>query len=230
MKNRTAQAAGATRRAGAPSGTPEPLTIAVPKGRLHDDARALFAERGLRFSFEKRKLVAEDGSGRIRLMLVKNSDVPVYVNHGIAGLGICGDDVLYEHGLDYFRLMTLPFGSTRMCLAGRRDHNPDQDHGRLRVATKFTRFAHDFFHARGIPVEVIRLGGSVELAPVLGLAPYIVDLVETGSTLEANDLVVTEELAQISVQLIANPAYYKFRYERIDELIRILAGTAAGSP
>ncbi|TVR30186.1 MAG: ATP phosphoribosyltransferase [Spirochaetaceae bacterium] len=199
-----------------------PLTIALPKGRLHDRIHELFARCGLAFEFESRKLVAEDREGSVRLMLVKNSDVPVYVNHGIAGLGVCGDDVLYESGFDYFRLMTLPFGSTRMCLAGRRDHDPQQDHGRLKVATKFTRFAHDFFHQRGIPVEVIKLGGSVELAPLLGLAPYIVDLVETGSTLTANDLVVNEELTQIQVHLISNPAYYKFHYAQVNALVRRL--------
>ncbi|TVQ41271.1 MAG: ATP phosphoribosyltransferase [Spirochaetaceae bacterium] len=202
--------------------TEPPLTIAVPKGRLHDQVRELFERCGLAFDFAARKLVAEDRGGMVRLMLVKNSDVPVYVNHGIAGLGVCGDDVLYETAFDCFRLLTFPFGGTRMCLAARRDHDPNQDHGRLRVATKFTRFAHDFFHQRGIPVEVIRLGGSVELAPVLGLAPYIVDLVETGSTLAANDLVVTEELERISVHLIANPAYYKFRYAQVDRLVQRL--------
>ncbi len=199
-----------------------PLTIALPKGRLHDQIRELFARCGLAFKFESRKLVAEDREGSVRLMLVKNSDVPVYVNHGIAGLGVCGDDVLYESGFDYFRLLTFPFGGTRMCLAGRRDHDPQQDHGRLKVATKFTRFAHDFFHQRGIPVEVIKLGGSVELAPLLGLAPYIVDLVETGSTLTANDLVVNEELTQIQVHLISNPAYYKFHYAQVNALVRRL--------
>ena len=199
-----------------------PLTFAVPKGRLHDDIRALFAERNMPFEFENRKLVTDDQTGSVRFMLVKNSDLPVYVHHGIAGLGVCGDDVLYESGFDFVRLLTFPFGGTRMCLAARRDHDPSRDRGRLTVATKFTRFARDFFHNRGIPVEVIKLGGSVELAPVLGLAPYIVDLVETGSTLVANDLAVTEELTQISVHLIANPAYYKFHYAAVNHLVDLL--------
>ena len=204
-----------------------PLTFAVPKGRLHDDIRGLFNECGMPFQFENRRLVAEDQTGSVRFMLVKNGDLPVYVHHGIAGLGVCGDDVLYESGFDFVRLMSFPFGGTRMCLAARRDHDPAGDHGRLTVATKFTRFARDFFHNRGIPVEVIKLGGSVELAPVLGLAPYIVDLVETGSTLVANDLVVTEELAKISVHLIANPAYYKYHYAAVNRLVEQLHGTHA---
>ena len=193
----------------------EPLSLAVPKGRLLDQVQEHFARHGIHFAFEKRKLVAHDQHGLLKIILVKNSDLPVYVNHGIAGLGICGEDVLYESGSTFFRLATLPFGSTRMCLATKQEFDPAQDSGRLRVATKFTRFARDYFHGRGIPVEIIRLNGSVELAPLLGLAPYIVDLVETGGTLKANNLVVREDLAQIEVKLIANPAFYKYHYRRV---------------
>lgn len=205
-----------------PTPSTDKLTLALPKGRLYERSVELLRSCGFDILVEDRKLVAEDAGGRLRVMLVKNSDLPTYVYHGIAGLGVCGTDVLYESGYEFFRLMELPFGRTRMCLASRTDHDPDTDTGRLRVASKYTRFARDCFQDRGIPCEIIRLAGSVELAPVLGLAPYIVDLVETGNTLAANNLRVVEELADVSVVLIANPAYYKFHYKSIDALVDIL--------
>ncbi|NBB90876.1 MAG: ATP phosphoribosyltransferase [Spirochaetes bacterium] len=199
-----------------------PLTLALPKGRLFDQTQEHFARRGIYFEVEKRKLVAYDTGGLLKIILVKNSDLPVYVNHGIAGLGICGADVIYESGQSFFTLHEFDYGSTTMSLATRRDYDPEEDRGHMTVATKFTRYARDYFHRRGIPVEIIKLNGSVELAPVLGLAPYIVDLVETGSTLHANDLVVREELERINVHLIANPAYFKFHYRRVNDFLKRL--------
>ena len=198
------------------------LTIALPKGRLQSRIESFLTGAGMPISFDDRKLVATDDSGTLQAMLVKNSDLPTYVHHGIAGLGICGTDGIYESGYPFFELMEMPFGSTRMCLAARADRRETFDRGEVRVATKFTRFAQDYFMSRGIAAEVIRLGGSVELAPVLGLAPYIVDLVETGETLRANGLEVVEELSQVKVVLIANPAYYKFHYRSIDQLVDTL--------
>jgi len=198
------------------------LTIALPKGRLLDRFQEHLAACGIRIAFEDRKLIAEDDSNTLRAFLVKNTDLPVYVHHGIAGLGVCGRDVLYESGYDFFRLLKFTFGSTRMCLATKREQADRAVPGHLTVATKYTRFARDYFQTRGIPVEIIRLNGSVELAPLLGLAPYIVDLVETGSTLKANNLTVVEELEKIGVYLIANPAYYKFNYRRVDTLVSLL--------
>jgi ATP phosphoribosyltransferase len=200
----------------------ELLSIALPKGRLQHRIQDYLETVGRAIRFEDRKLVAEDSTGSLTAMLVKNSDLPTYVHHGIAGLGICGTDVLYESGYRFFELMEMPFGSTRMCLAALSGHDPAESRGILRVATQYTRFAQDCFSNRGIPAEVIRLGGSVELAPVLGLAPYIVDLVETGNTLRANGLEVVEELATVTVKLIANPAYYKFHYRSIDDLVDTL--------
>jgi ATP phosphoribosyltransferase len=194
-----------------------PLSIAFPKGRLFDRSRELFAAKGISIDFDERKLVARDEEGSIESFLVKNSDLPTYVKHGIAGIGVCGGDVLYESGTRFVNLGTLPFGSTRMCLAAKRGFSGSADRV-MKVATKFTRFAKDYFHGRGIPIRIIKLNGSVELAPILGLAPYIVDLVETGTTLEANDLEVLEELETIRVHLIANPAYYKLNYERVNAL------------
>ncbi len=207
-----------------------PLTVALPKGRLLEQTQEFFEGAGLGFDIEQRRLVAKDREGGLRIMFVKNSDVPTYLHHGIAGLAICGEDVVYESGHPFFRLLEMPFGGTRICLATREDFDPERDtSGRMRVATKFTRFTRDFFHRRGLPVEVIRLNGSVELAPILGLAPYIVDLVETGSTLKANNLVVREELTQIKVHLLANPAYYKYYFRQIDALVARLRAAMSGA-
>ncbi|MFW6337312.1 MAG: ATP phosphoribosyltransferase [Alkalispirochaetaceae bacterium] len=203
----------------------EPLKLALPKGRLLDQTVAFLRERGMEFSFRKRELVAADEERNIQIMMVKNSDLPVYVHHGIAGLGVCGTDVIYESGHSFFELFTFPFGQTRICLAGRdEDLLPGAAREAVTIATKFTRFTRDFFHDRGIPVEIIKLNGSVELAPVLGLAPFIVDLVETGSTLEAHNLNVLQELARTEVKLIANRPYYKYHFRRIEELLQELEG------
>jgi ATP phosphoribosyltransferase len=201
-----------------------PLTLALPKGRLFEEVGEYFAARGIEFRFEKRKLVAHDESGLLKIFLVKNSDLPTYVGHGIAGLGISGEDVLYESDFPFFRLHHFDFGATTMCLAGLAGYEAEDVERTLTIATKFPRFTRDFFHARGVPVELIKLNGSVELAPLLGLSPYIVDLVETGNTLRANKLEVFEELRRIGVYLIANPSYYKLHYRGINKLLELLDG------
>ncbi len=206
------------------------LSVALPKGRLLESISEAFKQVSVNVSFDDRKLVSRDADQGLEFFLVKNSDLPVYVNFGIAGLGICGGDVLYESSFPLVRLATFPFGSTRMCLAHRSDHDPETDIGTLSVATKFIRFARDYFHELGIPVQVIRLNGSVELAPVLGLCPYIVDLVETGSTLKANNLVVAKELAVMKVHLVANPAYYKFHYRRVNSFVERLLDSGIAEP
>ena len=158
----------------------------------------------------------------MKFFLVKNADLPTYVSHGIAGLGICGEDVLYESGFPFFQLHTFSFGFTRMCLAGKAGSKPLTEESSLKVATKYPRITSDYFHKKGKAVQIIKLNGSVELAPVLGLAPYIVDLVETGSTLEANNLEIFEVIREIRVHLIANPAYYKLHYERVNNIVKML--------
>ncbi|MDA3949016.1 MAG: ATP phosphoribosyltransferase [Spirochaeta sp.] len=201
----------------------QPITIALPKGRLFEKTSTLLRSCGYDLELGERQLVARERNDRLQAILVKNSDLPTYVHHGIAGLGICGSDVIYESGYDFFELLTLPFGKTRICLAGRSDEKDDHRTATsLTVASKFTRFTRDFFHHRGIPVSIIRLNGSVELAPVLGLAPYIVDLVETGSTLKAHDLEVKEVLGETEVKLVANRAFYKYHNKRIGAFVEEL--------
>ncbi len=196
-----------------------PLTLALPKGRLFEEVKKQFSLKGMGFSFDNRKLVAHDASGLLKIFLVKNSDLPTYVNHGIAGLGICGSDVLYETGYKFFKLHTFDFGSTSMCIAGKKGQTLEKRGRKLTIATKFTRFTRDYYHSKGIPVEIVKLNGSVELAPVLGLTRYIVDLVETGNTLKANNLEIYEKLKDIKVHLIVNPSYYKLHYQAVNNFV-----------
>ena len=199
------------------------LSIALPKGRLQQQVQDLLRTCHMPIEFTSRELIATNEKAGISAILVKNTDLPTYVSHAIAGLGVCGDDLIYESGGQFLKLLTLPFGSTRMCIAGKKSATPAggliPDSGHITVATKFTRFAGDYFHRLGIPTQIIKLNGSVELAPLLGLAPYILDLVETGTTLRENDLAVIDEVAVIRVHLIANPAYYKIHYEAVDAMI-----------
>lgn len=203
------------------------MTIALPKGRIFHSIRDHFAAARVHFSFDGRQLRVKDDDGRLEAFLVKNSDLPTYVHHGVAGLGFCGEDMLYESGFEFVRLLEAPYGATRMCLAAPAGvPNPLETEGQLTVATKFTRFTRDYFHAQGRAVDIIRLAGSVELAPLLGLSSCIVDLVETGSTLTANNLRIVEELDSIRVFMIANPAYYKLYYREIRDLVdRLECGT-----
>ena len=203
------------------------LTLALPKGRLTEQVQEHLSSRGIAIQFDKRKLVAEDTEGQLKVLLVKNSDLTTYVHHGIAGLGVCGDDVMIESGHQLIKLHTFDFGATRMCLAARQG-TPAPDGGSITIATSYIEFARMFFREQGQEVKLIRLNGSVELAPILGLAPYIVDLVETGGTLKANNLEVVQELAPIQVHLVANPSYYKLHYQAIDRLVATIraGGTA----
>lgn len=199
-----------------------PITIALPKGRLLDQVQELFTERGFPFSFKDRKLIASDPENRFEFLAVKNSDLPTYITHGIAGIGVCGSDVIYESGFHFYELLSFPFGGTKMCLAAKKETPLPPEGKKITIATKFTKFAREYYHSIATPVEIIKLNGSVELAPVLGLTDYIVDLVETGSTLKANNLEVLQTLENIEVKLIANPAYYKIHYREINKLIDIL--------
>lgn len=202
-----------------------PLTIALPKGRLFSPLLEFFSQRGIVFDFGKRKLTALDASNRLQGYMVKNHDLPAYVHHGIAGLGIAGDDAVAESGFSFVRVANLPFGGTRLCLAGPVGSPPPETAGKsVVVATSYVRMTRSWFHSRGIPVKIIRLDGSVELAPTLGLADYIVDLVETGGTLQANGLEVISEMETIQVRLNANPAYFKLHYQAIGELADTLGG------
>jgi len=203
------------------------LTIAIPKGRLQKQITDYFSQYGITINEESRKLDYIDIDNNLKFLFVKNSDVPAYVNYGVATLGICGSDNIFESNFEFLNLGILPFGSTRICLAGyEKDRglylNPcrqDNFIKTIRIATKYERFTKNFFAQKGIPIEIIRLSGSVELAPILGLSNFIVDLVETGTTLKENNLAIIEEIGKTEVELIANIGHYKINYKTIDKLI-----------
>ncbi|THB62798.1 MAG: ATP phosphoribosyltransferase [Spirochaetaceae bacterium] len=205
--------------------TSSPLTLALPKGRLTDQVQQFLKSCNIDIDFDSRKLMAEDSQGLLRVFLVKNSDLTTYVHHGIAGLGVCGDDTLIESGHQLIKLHTFDFGSTKMCLAAPKGSEALSG-GLVTIATKYVEFTRQFYGAKGQETRIIRLNGSVELAPLLGLAPCIVDLVETGSTLKANNLEVLQELAEIKVHLVANPSYYKLNFRQIDKLVQTIQTSA----
>jgi len=207
------------------------LTIAIAKGRLQAGTLELLANSGLcdtRDALSSRRLAIEDESGRFRFIFVKPMDVPVYVEHGIADCGVVGRDVLMESDADLLQPLTLGIGRCRIVVAAPADM-PGSGSGMLRVATKYPHIAAAYFGARGQPVEVIELSGSVELAPLLGLADCIVDLVETGRTLHDNGLSIIEVIAESSGRLVVNRASYQLKPKAVGALIAALeAATREG--
>jgi ATP phosphoribosyltransferase len=200
------------------------LTIAIAKGRLQAATLELLANSGLcdtRDALSSRRLAIEDESGRFRFIFVKPMDVPVYVAHGIADCGVVGRDVLMESDADLLQPLTLGIGRCRIVVAAPANRQ-ENGYGMLRVATKYPRIAAAYFGARGQPVEVIELSGSVELAPVLGLADCIVDLVETGRTLHDNGLSIVEVIAESTGRLVVNRASYQLKAKAVAALIAAL--------
>lgn len=187
------------------------ITIALTKGRIEKDTVKLLERAGFDMSYmadKGRSLIFESPDGRFRFLLVKGPDVTTYVRHGVADLGIVGKDVLFEHPMGYLEMLDLNFGLCKFSLASVPSYDP-HDHKRKRIATKYPSVATDYFNQKGEDVEIISIQGSVEIAPVLGLADAIVDIVETGHTLEANGLVVFDDICRVSARLIANPASLK---------------------
>ncbi len=198
------------------------LNIALPKGRLGDTMYNLLANAG--YSADEdyndtRKLVVENPVAGVRYFLVKPSDVAIYVEHGAADIGFVGKDILTESAADVYELLDTGLGKCRMCVAGPKQSVDDESRA-LRVATKFVNIARDHYERRGRDIDIIKLNGSIELAPILGLSDVIVDIVETGTTLKENDLTVLEEFMPISARFIANKASYKFKYQRVTELLQ----------
>jgi ATP phosphoribosyltransferase len=201
------------------------LTIAIAKGRMQQDALALLARVGVRVGAEalaSRRLAVEDEERRYRFVFVKPSDVPVYVEHGIADCGVVGRDVLLESEADVLQPLDLRINRCLIAVAAREGERGDSP-GVLHVATKYPRVAAAHFGARGVPVEIIELSGSVELAAVLGLSDCIVDLVETGRTLAENGLCIVETITESTGRLVINRASYQLKAEAVGELIRDLS-------
>jgi ATP phosphoribosyltransferase len=198
----------------------EIVTIALPKGRVLRAVAPVFARAGVDADLlvaDARSLVREDRAAGLRFLLVKPDDVATYVEYGAADIGVCGRDTLMERSYDVYQPLDLGVGKCRMVVAGVAGRAAPV--GVPRVATKYSRSATDHFARRGVQAEVIHLHGSVELAPVTGLADLIVDLVETGETLAQNGLEERELVARISSVLVANRASYKLRQERVRPLV-----------
>ena len=200
------------------------LNIALPKGRLGDKVYELFASIGYDCSeiySDNRKLVFENKENGVRYLLVKPSDVAIYIAHGVADIGVVGKDILEEGNFDIYELLDLNLGKCNMCVAAPNDYVEDFDRP-LRVATKFVNIAKNYYISINREIEIIKLNGSIEIAPILGLSDVIVDIVESGKTLEENNLRVYEKIMPISARLIANKSSYKFKGDVIDDLMQKL--------
>jgi len=202
------------------------LTVALPKGRMQDEVLALFAAAGYPTDGEVgRKLFFDDLSGQLRFMLAKPGDVPTYVEYGAADLGVAGLDVLREGEYNLYEPLGLGVGVCRLSLAGAPevlDRNLRLE-ANVRVASKYPRQARAYFESRGITAEVIYLTGSIELAPAVGIADLLVDLVQTGRTLVENGLVERETILESQAMLVVNPASHKLQFEALQSLIDALA-------
>ncbi len=200
------------------------LNIALPKGRLGDKVYELFASIGYDCSeiySDNRKLVFENPENGVRYLLVKPSDVAIYIAHGAADIGVVGKDILEEGSFDIYELLDLNLGKCNMCVAAPNDYTEDFDRP-LRVATKFVNIAKNYYISLNREIEIIKLNGSIEIAPLLGLSDVIVDIVESGKTLKENNLRVYEKIMPISARLIANKSSYKFKGADIEQLMEKL--------
>lgn len=196
------------------------LTIALPKGKLFKPAADLLSQLGYGaedLHENSRKLVITNETAKIRYIITKTSDLPTYVEYGAADIGIIGKDVLLEEQRDVYELLDLGFGFCRMVVAVPKHLKRDKlsDYAHMRVATKYPVIAEQFFQDKGVQVEFIKLNGSIELAPMVGLSELIVDLVETGRTLKENNLVEIESVLPTTSRLIANRVSFKMKFERI---------------
>jgi ATP phosphoribosyltransferase len=211
-----------------------PITLALSKGRIFDDTVPLLAAAGIPVdpdATRSRRLILPTGDPGLRLIIVRASDVPTYVQYGAADLGVAGKDVLLEHGGDgLYQPIDLGIGVCRLCVAVPEGFDYAQAvrrGARLRIATKYLSTARQHFAAKGVHVDLIKLYGSMELAPLVGLADAIVDVVSTGGTLKANQLVEVEEIAPISARLVVNQASLKTRAARLEPLLERLARVVA---
>ena len=203
------------------------LVIALCKGRFLDPSLALLTRAAVRFDDDlstSRKLIFESADKRFRAVLVKPADVPTYVEYGAADIGIAGRDVLLESNADVLQPLNLDFGHCKIAVAGAKGAHSinGSGHPTVRVATKYPRITMDHFNSRGIPVEIISLSGSIELAPLIGLADRIVDVVETGRTLKENGLEILEVIAESSARLLINRAGYQTKREEVLSFIQAL--------
>ncbi len=200
------------------------LNIALPKGRLGEKVYAMFEKAGFpcpSIRENNRKLIFENEAAGVRYFWVKPSDVAIYVERGAADIGVAGKDILLEYEPEVYELLDLGVGRCRMAVAAPKGWRDDERYT-LRVATKFSRIARDYYTSVGRDIDIIHLNGSIEIAPILGLSDVIVDIVETGTTLRENHLAVLETICPISARLIANQAAYRFKREEISSVVNAL--------
>ena len=197
------------------------LTIALSKGRILDQTLPLLEKAGINIpksELESRKLILDTNFDDIKVIVLRASDVPVFVQHGAADFGISGKDVLMEHGADgVFELLDLGISKCRLMVASTKDKNLNKS--TLKVATKYINSTKEYFYKQGKQIEVIKLSGAMELAPIVGLSDCIVDLVDTGNTLKANNLVPLELIHEISSRLIVNSAAFNTKHSEINDWI-----------
>jgi ATP phosphoribosyltransferase len=197
------------------------LNVALPKGRLGEKVYAMFEKAGFpcpSIKENNRKLIFENEECGVRYFWVKPSDVAIYVERGAADIGVAGKDILLEYEPDIYELLDLDLGKCRMAVAAKAGFH-DDTRRTLRVATKFSNIARSYYRSLGRDIDIIHLNGSIEIAPILGLSDVIVDIVETGTTLKENNLLVYDTIVPISARLIANKASYKFKGEQIDGIV-----------
>ncbi|MGN0940745.1 MAG: ATP phosphoribosyltransferase [Selenomonadaceae bacterium] len=200
------------------------LTIALPKGKLFEPSAKLLAEAGLaadNLSDSSRKLVITNERDKVRFIISKTADVPTYVEYGAADIGVIGKDVLMESGQDVYELLDLGFGRCHLMMAVPKDKKREKlsDYANTRVATKFPHIAEKFFARNGMQMEYIKLNGSIELGPIVGLSESIVDIVETGTTLRENNLEEIVPIMNATARLIANRVSFRLKFERIHKLM-----------
>ena len=196
------------------------INVALPKGRLGEKVYTMFAAAGYECPAlleNSRKLIFENPEAGVRYFWVKPSDVAIYVERGAADIGVAGKDILLEYRPDVFELLDLNLGKCRMAVAGMRDFYDDGQRT-LKVATKFTNIAAQYYASKGREIDIIKLNGSIEIAPILGLSDVIVDNVETGKTLQENNLEVKETILPISARLICNKAAFRFKTAEIEKI------------
>ena len=200
------------------------INVALPKGRLGEKVYDMFERAGYECPSIKensRKLIFENKEKGIRYFWVKPSDVSIYVERGAADIGVCGKDILLEYSPDVYELLDLNMGKCRMAVAAKKDFY-DDGANTLKVATKFVNIAKRFYASKCRDIDIIKLNGSIEIAPILGLSDVIVDIVETGTTLKENDLSVVETILPISARLISNKASFKFKTHEIENIVKYM--------
>ena len=203
------------------------VTVALPKGKLFGLSAELLKKIGWTaegLSEKSRKLVITNEEARLKFIITKTADVPTYVEYGAADIGIIGKDVIAESGKDVFELLDLGFGKCHLMMAVDKNKKRPrlEDYSHTRVATKFPHIAEKFFSERGMQMEYIKLNGSIELGPIIGLSESIVDIVETGTTLRENNLEEIVSIMNATARLIANRVSYKLKFERINKLVEDL--------